>query len=130
MRPSAEELETYRLQQELYRRFKTADALAAHLEEEFRTVNPASIQGWRFKRAGKTSQWNGWRKRGIAYYDRNDDGKIDMKCRYEPRMSTSEYWWEDNDYNGDFDTEVHQGCFNYGEYPLEPVVPVPSVIRD
>lgn len=127
--PSLEEVETDRLRQELFRRYPTIEALNAALEQEFRTVNPPSIRGWRFQRANKTNQWNGWRRRGIAYYDRNNDGKIDMKYRYEPRTSTNEYWWEDSDFDGDFDTEVQQGCFHHNEIPLTPKVAVPRVIE-
>jgi hypothetical protein len=102
-------------------------ALLKALKEEFESQNPATLDGWTVQLPGPNRRWLTWSKEGIGFYDRNGDGRPDRKDRKSPRISTSEVWWEDTDYDGTFDTEVSQGCFHHSTAPLPKPIAVPSV---
>ncbi len=95
------------------------------LHREFVSLNPESLTGWVEVPPGPKRMWRGWSRDGISYFDRDGDGIPDMKYREHPRMSTTEVWWEDTNYDGLFDTEVSQGCFHHNTRPLNKPIAVP-----
>lgn len=112
---------------EFAQRLHMAEESFEKLHSEFVELNPVSLDGWDRRQASNGRQWLSWEKDGIAYFDKNDDGQPDMKYRESPRMSTTEVWWEDRDFDGTFETEVEQGCFHNVNRPLQPIVNVPVV---
>lgn len=105
-------------------------ATSEQLYDRFVATNPSSLAGWSVSQPGPERRWLTWSRRGIAYRDTNNDGRPDMKIREYPVRSTTRIWWEDTDFDGQFDTEVEQGCFHHQTRPLKKTIPVPTVLRD